>query len=72
MNDQEASGGAPVSRRRDRDIRRGRIISGSILVLLGLMFLLRNMFPWFRVEDFWPVSLIMIGAILVWKSRSQS
>ncbi len=53
------------------DVRRGRIMGGVVLIVLGAMFLLRNLYPWFRFEDYWPVILIAIGFVLLWKSRSR-
>jgi cell shape-determining protein MreD len=57
---------------RESDVRRGRIMGGVVLVMLGVLFLLRNMYPWFRFEDYWPVILIAIGLVLMWKSRGRS
>ena len=54
------------------DNHRGRIMGGVVLILLGALFLLRNIYPWFRFEDYWPVILIAIGFVLLWRSRSQS
>ena len=57
-------------RRMDREYRHGRGTGGVILVVLGILLLLRNIYPWFRFEDYWPVILIAIGAVLIWRSRS--
>ncbi len=51
--------------------RRGRIMGGVVLILLGALFLLRNFYPWFRFEDYWPVILIAIGVVLLWRSRTR-
>ncbi len=53
----------------EKRARRGRTTGGIILVALGALFLLRNFYPWFRFEDFWPVILIVIGGILLLRSR---
>ena len=55
--------------RREQDARRGRIMGGVVLVVLGVLFLLRNIYPWFRFEDYWPVILIAIGFVLIMRSR---
>ena len=57
---------------RDSDVRRGRIMGGVVLVVLGVLFLLRNLYPWFRFEDYWPVILIAIGVVMMWKARGRS
>lgn len=62
----------PSKPKGDSDARRGRIMGGVILVVLGTLFLLRNLYPWFRFEDYWPVILIAIGLVLLWKSRTGS
>lgn len=52
-----------------RDVRRGRNLSGLILITLGVLFLLRNFYPWFRFEDYWPVILIVIGIAMMVRPR---
>jgi hypothetical protein len=71
MIDDLSAPGAPA-RPVDTETRRGRIMGGVILVVLGVLFLLRNLYPWFRFEDYWPVILIAIGLVLLWKSRGRS
>jgi hypothetical protein len=51
---------------------RGSLIGGLVLVVMGLLFLASNLFPDFRFHDYWPVILIVIGAGLLWKSRTPS
>ncbi len=46
-------------------------MGGVVLILLGALFLLRNIYPWFRFEDYWPVILIAIGVVLLWRSRTR-
>lgn len=45
--------------------RRGGYVFGTIILLLGVMFLLRNFFSWFNFNVFWPVILILIGIIFI-------
>lgn len=45
--------------------RRGGVVFGLILLLLGIMFLLRNFFSWFDFDIFWPLILIIIGILLI-------
>jgi hypothetical protein len=64
-------GPKPRNAGREADARRGRIMGGVVLVVLGVLFLLRNIFPWFRFEDYWPVILIAIGCVLIVRSRTE-
>ena len=48
------------------------IMGGVILITLGLLFLARNLIPWFDFSDYWPVILIAIGVALIWRSRRSS
>ena len=32
-----------------------------LLIVIGVLFLLRNMYPYFGFEKMWPVILIVIG-----------
>jgi hypothetical protein len=60
----------PSTPKRHQD--RGSIIGGLVLVVMGLLFLANNLLPDFRFHDYWPVILIVIGAGLLWKSRTPS
>ncbi len=51
---------------------RESIMGGVILITLGLLFLARNLIPWFDFSDYWPVILIAIGVALIWRSRRSS
>lgn len=46
-----------------RDRRRGNIVAGSILVTLGIMFLVDRMglFQVYEIWTYWPVVFIVIG-----------
>ncbi|MBN1651773.1 MAG: PspC domain-containing protein [Bacteroidales bacterium] len=43
----------------------GSIIGGTILILIGLFFLLDTMFPWIDFADLWPVALVIAGLAIV-------
>ena len=47
--------------------RRGSIVGGSALIVIGVLFLLWNfgLFDWFDWGLFWPVVLIVLGLLLV-------
>jgi len=51
-----------------RDERRGAIIGGLVLVLLGLAFLVQEFVPNVDIGRFWPLILIVIGAALLLSS----
>jgi phage shock protein C len=43
----------------------GRYLPGAILILVGLYFLLDRHFWWWHIERFWPVLLVIAGAVLI-------
>ncbi len=43
----------------------GSIIGGTILILIGLFFLLDNLWPWLDFADLWPVALVIAGLAIV-------
>lgn len=46
-----------------------RILPGLALILIGLIFLLNNLIPWFRFGYLWPLILIALGVALLIKSQ---
>jgi len=38
---------------------------GWILIVIGILFLVRNYWPWADMELFWPVILVLIGVVLI-------
>ncbi len=44
------------------------LIGGIALIFIGALFLADHLIPEIRFRDFWPVILIIIGAILLFKS----
>lgn len=49
--------------------KRGRT-AGLMLIILGVLFLLNQWFQfpvWFTLSKMWPLVLIIIGAMLIWK-----
>ena len=51
------------------------LIGGTVLILLGVFFLLDqlNMIPyWFDFEQFWPVILVVIGLGLIFRSKTKT
>ena len=49
--------------------QKNETLGGVILISLGVLFLARNLIPWFDFSDYWPVLLIAIGIALIWRSR---
>ena len=43
----------------------GSIIGGSILIVIGLFFLLDNLWPWLDFADLWPIALVVAGLAIV-------
>jgi phage shock protein C len=46
-----------------------RLLPGLALILIGLIFLLNNLIPWFRFGYLWPLVLIVLGVALLIKSQ---
>jgi len=44
------------------------ILIGAILIILGLVILAHNMWWWFDWEDYWPVILVAIGALILFRA----
>ncbi len=61
-NDQQA----PVQKK----TKGGGAVFGTILILIGLIFLADNFIPFFRFWDFWPIILIALGAGLLLKAKN--
>ncbi|MCL4515061.1 MAG: PspC domain-containing protein [Firmicutes bacterium] len=38
---------------------------GWILIVIGILFLVRNYWPWVDMDLFWPVILVLIGVVLI-------
>jgi phage shock protein PspC (stress-responsive transcriptional regulator) len=45
-----------------------KYLPGIILIALGVIFLVDNLFWWFHFGYIWPLGLVAIGVILVFKS----
>ena len=45
-----------------------KILPGLLLIVVGLIFLVNNLVPWFRFSYLWPVILIVLGAALLLKA----
>jgi phage shock protein C len=47
----------------------GKIVFGVILIILGMFFLGIKIFSFLNFEDLFPIILISIGVLLLWKSK---
>jgi len=57
--------------KREEDVHgRRRQMGGIVLIVLGILFMLDTLtdFDWGR---FWPVILIVIGLLLIWRERGR-
>ncbi len=52
--------------------RNKKVFGGTILILVGILFLLDNFLPGFEFGDYWPLILIVIGAALIIKATKKS
>ncbi|MGA7722670.1 MAG: PspC domain-containing protein [Ignavibacteriaceae bacterium] len=43
---------------------------GTVLIIIGVLFLLHNFFPIFHFRHYWPLIIIAIGAGLLMRSRN--
>lgn len=50
---------------------RNRLLPGLILIVLGVVFLVNNLIPWFGFSYLWPVILIVLGVALLLKSQKK-
>ena len=41
------------------------LITGIILIFVGLIFLADRLMPWYNITDFWPLVLVVIGVIMI-------
>ncbi len=67
----QGPGSQPESRTRARRRDHGSLTGGVILIVLGCLFLAEHIIPGFSFGDYWPLLLIAIGVLLLWRSRTE-
>ena len=64
--EREARRAARRARRREGgDSGRGALIGGVVLIVIGGIFLLRELVPWFEFRLWWPVAIVGLGILLI-------
>ena len=61
-NDTHDDSGPVRKRRRRRDD--GGLVAGTVLILIGSIFLV-DQFGWFEFSELWPVILIGVGLVMI-------
>jgi phage shock protein C len=56
--------GRRAERRRHRS-GGGGIVIGSLLILIGAWFLVRDYVPWLNRVELWPIALLLLGVVLL-------
>jgi phage shock protein C len=50
---------------------RNRLLPGLALIIVGLIFLLNNLIPWFHFSHLWPLVLIVLGVVILVKAQKK-
>ena len=51
--------------------QRSHLLPGLALIVVGLIFLLSNLIPWFDLSYLWPVVLIVLGVALLLRAQKR-
>ena len=46
-----------------------RLLPGLALIVVGFIFLLNNLIPWFHFSHLWPLVLIVLGIVILTKAQ---
>ena len=41
------------------------LITGIILIFMGMIFLADRLMPWYNIIDFWPLLLVVVGVLMI-------
>jgi len=61
-----------INRIVDEARRNKKVLGGTILICIGILFLLDNFLPHFHFGDYWPLILVVIGIALIFKATNKS
>jgi uncharacterized membrane protein len=50
-----------VAKMKRRRKRKGPVLLGIVIVLIGVALLMKNFFDWFNFNYIWPIIIIAIG-----------
>jgi hypothetical protein len=48
---------------------RGGLFVGMLLIIIGIGFLLQNLFSWFSFDYVWPVIIIAVGLYFIMRGQ---
>lgn len=49
-----------------------RYLPGMILICIGLIWFVNENFYWFRLNEFWPLVLIIVGLFIIFRKKNKS
>ncbi|WP_432663892.1 PspC domain-containing protein [Wukongibacter baidiensis] len=53
------------------DGEKNKVLAGSILIALGVLFLVKRYVYWFDFGKLWPVILIIVGGYVIYKGKER-
>ncbi len=56
----------------DDNSEKNKVLAGSILIILGVLFLVKRYVYWFDFGKLWPVVLIIIGGYVIYKGKERN
>lgn len=56
----------------DGNSEKNKVLAGSILIILGVLFLVKRYVYWFDFGKLWPVVLIAIGGYVIYKGKERN
>lgn len=59
------------SKEGNREDKDSHILGGLFLIFLGMLFLVGEFLPWFHLGKLWPLILIFLGVVLLFKDKRQ-
>ncbi len=53
-----------------REKNNSKLVFGAILVIIGILFLLDNVFVFMSFNHLWPIALVLLGAFMLYQAMS--